>query len=138
MIEGGDRIAAGLPNPDGTRMTKDETAAPQMIGNSIATRLNTGTKADVRVTDSISTRNGKGMGSGLGRPLPSTHLEKRVSDRQVRADGTSVIEHIDDGAQDDDQIKNTGIRNQADGTQMQMRKDGRNQDEYRNGRTDLI
>ena len=53
---------------------------------------------DSRMIDSTTTRNGKGMGSGSGRPLPSTHLEKRVSDRQVRADGTSVIEHIDDGA----------------------------------------
>ena len=63
-----DTAAAGLTNPDGTRMKKDETAASQMIGESIATR------ADVRVIDSISTRNGKGMGSGSGRPLPSTHL----------------------------------------------------------------
>ena len=96
-----------MTNPDGIRMVTDQTTAPQMETDSIIIRLNTGTKADVRITDSISTRNGKGMGSGSGRPLPSTHLG-----------GESTIEQ-----RKHENVANYIHRNKDDGRKADVRKD---------------
>ena len=86
-IGGGDRIAAAPQIED----------SPMIAATTHLARTSqmTDSKSDVRKMDSTTTRNGKGMGSGSGRPLPSTHLEKRVSDRQSR-DGAQVNGHRND------------------------------------------
>ena len=105
-IAGSSRKDAGLTNPDGAILDllsvmtmapiKKIARAPQMAAPQIEdSPMITGSRSDAKITDSTTTRNGKGMGSGSGRPLPSTHLEKRVSDRQSR-DGAQVNGHRDE------------------------------------------
>ena len=75
MIQGTSQ-AAGLPNPDDSHidllrmMAPSRTAAPQMADLKIM--------EDISMVDSEMSKNGKGMGSGSGRPLPSTHLDDGV------------------------------------------------------------
>ena len=83
------RDAAGLTNA-GMEALSTIAATTQMIGTSQMTgsishtEITGGSMVNSIITDSMTTRNGKGMGSGSGRPLPSTHLEKRVSDHMRR------------------------------------------------------
>ena len=99
-----------------TRMMDDSSSR---MTDSISTRLNAGsTDGNLRVTDStMTTRNGKGMGSGSGRPLPSTHLGDGVRFHQSKDDGVnfaSMVDMTDDG-RNHSQIRDQGNRWPDDG-----------------------
>ena len=83
--------------------------------------------ADPMIVNSQMPRNGKGMGSGSGRPLPSTHLD-RVIDHQHR-DGTQMHDHKDgrNSTQDqDDGAQKVQVRHdKAPVSQMNGRKEER-------------
>ena len=65
------RTTAGLTNPD--------DCSNDLINVMATIRIKEPQIADSKmITDSMTTRNGNRMGSGSGRPLPSTHLGEAV------------------------------------------------------------